>query len=81
MFVKQSKRRLNRRPFRVVLFGLRQHSDLEFNLGCATNDGRRGNDQALRIIESRINALGVSEPTLQTHGAQNSHQIFLQMPE
>lgn len=36
--------------------------------------------QALRIIESRINALGVAEPTLQTHGAQSSHQILLQMP-
>src|SRR6266550_3779945 len=36
--------------------------------------------QALRIIESRINALGVAEPTLQTHGSQNSHQILLQMP-
>ena len=37
-------------------------------------------DQALNIIESRINALGITEPTLQTHGAQNSHQILLQMP-
>jgi preprotein translocase subunit SecD len=36
--------------------------------------------QALSIIESRINALGVTEPTLQTHGSQNSHQILLQMP-
>ena len=36
--------------------------------------------QALNIIESRINALGIAEPTLQTHGAQNSHQILLQMP-
>src|SRR5204863_7125560 len=36
--------------------------------------------QALQIIESRINALGVAEPTLQTHGSQNSHQILLQMP-
>ena len=36
--------------------------------------------QAFRIIESRINALGVAEPTLQTHGSQNSHQILLQMP-
>ena len=36
--------------------------------------------QALNIIESRINALGVTEPTLQTHGAQSSHQILLQMP-
>ena len=30
--------------------------------------------QALNIIESRINALGITEPTLQTHGAQSSHQ-------
>ena len=37
-------------------------------------------DQALNIIETRINALGITEPTLQTHGAQNSHQILLQMP-
>jgi len=36
--------------------------------------------QALNIIESRINALGITEPTLQTHGAQSSHQILLQMP-
>lgn len=36
--------------------------------------------QALGIIETRINALGITEPTLQTHGAQNSHQILLQMP-
>lgn len=36
--------------------------------------------QALRIIETRINSLGVTEPTLQTHGAQSSHQILLQMP-
>src|SRR5881275_2662962 len=36
--------------------------------------------QALRIIDSRINAVGVSEPTLQLHGAQNAHQILLQMP-
>jgi len=36
--------------------------------------------QAMNIIDSRINALGITEPTLQTHGAQNSHQILLQMP-
>jgi preprotein translocase subunit SecD len=36
--------------------------------------------QALNIIERRINALGITEPTLQTHGAQTSHQILLQMP-
>ena len=37
-------------------------------------------DQAYRIIESRINAFGVAEPTLQKHGAQGSNQILLQMP-
>lgn len=37
-------------------------------------------EQALKIIESRINAFGVAEPTLQRHGAQNSHEILLQMP-
>jgi len=36
--------------------------------------------QALNIIDSRVNALGIAEPTLQTHGAQSSHQILLQMP-
>jgi preprotein translocase subunit SecD len=36
--------------------------------------------QALNIIESRINALGIAEPTLQTHGAETAHQILLQMP-
>ena len=37
-------------------------------------------DQDLKIIESRINAFGVTEPTLQTHGNPNDHQILLQMP-
>jgi preprotein translocase subunit SecD len=37
-------------------------------------------EQALRIIESRINALGLTEPTLQRHGAEASAQILLQMP-
>ncbi|HEY0079413.1 MAG TPA: protein translocase subunit SecD [Pyrinomonadaceae bacterium] len=37
-------------------------------------------EQALRIIDSRINAVGVAEPTLQRHGAQGSRQILLQMP-
>ena len=36
--------------------------------------------QAMKIIESRINAFGVKEPTLQTHGASDSGQILLQMP-
>ncbi|HEY3026383.1 MAG TPA: protein translocase subunit SecD [Pyrinomonadaceae bacterium] len=37
-------------------------------------------EQALKIIESRINSVGVTEPTLQHHGPQGSHQILLQMP-
>ena len=37
-------------------------------------------NQALTIIDRRINALGVTEPTLQTHGAETAHQILLQMP-
>ncbi len=37
-------------------------------------------EQAMQVIESRINAFGVSEPTLQRHGAQASGQILLQMP-
>ncbi len=36
--------------------------------------------QAMNIIDSRVNALGIAEPTLQFHGAQSSHQILLQMP-
>src|SRR5204863_3101217 len=33
-----------------------------------------------RIIDSRINAFGVKEPTLQRQGASDSGQILLQMP-
>jgi preprotein translocase subunit SecD len=37
-------------------------------------------EQAMNIIDSRINSHGVVEPTLALHGAQGSHQILLQMP-
>jgi preprotein translocase subunit SecD len=37
-------------------------------------------EQALKIIDSRINAFGVKEPTLQRQGAADSGQILLQMP-
>ncbi len=37
-------------------------------------------EQALRIIDSRINAFGVKEPTLQRQGSSDSGQILLQMP-
>lgn len=36
--------------------------------------------QAMKIIESRINAFGVKEPTLAAHGSEDSGQILLQMP-
>lgn len=37
-------------------------------------------EQAMQIIESRINALGVKEPTLQRRGTSDSGEILLQMP-
>ena len=45
-----------------------------------TDLGNRATQDALKIIDSRINALGVAEPTLQEHGSSSSHQILLQMP-
>ncbi len=42
--------------------------------------GNRATEDALKIIDTRINALGVTEPTIQAHGSTNSHQILLQMP-
>ena len=41
---------------------------------------RQAVEQARAIIESRINRLGVAEPTLQSHGAAESYQLLLQMP-
>jgi preprotein translocase subunit SecD len=37
-------------------------------------------DQAMKIIDSRINAFGVKEPNLARHGAEASGQILLEMP-
>ncbi|HEV8367604.1 MAG TPA: protein translocase subunit SecD [Pyrinomonadaceae bacterium] len=48
--------------------------------GAERNLADNATTQALNIIDSRINALGITEPTLQTHGSQSSHQILLQMP-
>jgi preprotein translocase subunit SecD len=42
--------------------------------------GESAVDQALKIIEGRINKFGVTEPTLQKQGSTGSHQILLQMP-
>ena len=37
-------------------------------------------EQAKTIIEQRINAFGVAEPTVQLRGREEDHQILLQMP-
>lgn len=37
-------------------------------------------DQAMKIIDSRVDAFGVAEKELARHGAQSSHEILLQMP-
>ena len=52
----------------------------ELNDRAKTELGKRATDDALKIIDTRINALGVTEPTIQAHGSANSHQILLQMP-
>lgn len=52
----------------------------ELNEAAKTALGNRATEDAFKIIETRINALGVTEPTLQQHGSTGSHQILLQMP-
>lgn len=37
-------------------------------------------EQAQKIVESRLDAVGVAEPLVQRHGSQASHQILVQMP-
>lgn len=46
----------------------------------ATDIRRSATEQAKSVIENRINALGVSEPTVQLHGPESSHQILVQLP-
>lgn len=41
---------------------------------------KEATEQAKTIIEQRINAFGVAEPTIQLHGRQEDHQILVQMP-
>jgi preprotein translocase subunit SecD len=41
---------------------------------------KRAVEQAKSIIENRINAFGVAEPTIQDYGAEQNHQILLQLP-
>ncbi|HYL98735.1 MAG TPA: protein translocase subunit SecD [Blastocatellia bacterium] len=40
----------------------------------------RATDQALQIIENRVNAFGVTEPTIQRQGGAGQYQILLEMP-
>lgn len=37
-------------------------------------------EQAKRIIETRLDQFGVSEPVVQRHGSQSSYRILVQMP-
>ncbi len=40
----------------------------------------RATEQAMAIIENRVNAYGVTEPTIQRHGGEGTYQILIQMP-
>ncbi|HWP45360.1 MAG TPA: protein translocase subunit SecD [Blastocatellia bacterium] len=57
-------------------------NDIIFTLTEAEqNDLReRATEQALNIIENRVNAFGVAEPTIQRHGGEGTYQILIQMP-
>jgi len=46
----------------------------------ATDLADRATQQARHIIENRVNAFGVSEPTIQQHGPASAHQILVQLP-
>lgn len=49
--------------------------------GAVQNQMReRATEQALQIIDLRVNAFGVTEPTIQRHGGEGSYQILIQMP-
>lgn len=55
---------------------------INFNLTSVGADQRRQQafKQAMEIIENRINAFGVAEPTIQSHGSDRAYQILLQLP-
>lgn len=40
----------------------------------------RATEQAKAIIENRVNAFGVTEPTIQRQGGEGTYQILIQMP-
>jgi preprotein translocase subunit SecD len=41
---------------------------------------REASEQAKIIIEQRVDAFGVAEPTIQRYGREENHQILVQMP-
>ena len=45
-----------------------------------TRIAEQATEQAQKIIESRLDAVGVAEPLVQRHGSHSSHQILVQMP-
>lgn len=55
---------------------------LVFQMTSVAADQRRNQavNQAIEIIEGRVNALGVAEPTIQRHGGERAYQILLQLP-
>ena len=57
-------------------------STITWNLGptAQRNLAEQATEQAKRIIDSRLDAVGVAEPLVQRHGSQSSYQILVQMP-
>lgn len=75
----------NRIPERIDLEGWTAERDGNNLIWTLAQDargrlGEQATQQAMTIIDSRLNTLGVTEPLLQRHGAPTSHQILLQMP-
>ena len=68
-------------------FGSDWHLDEKGNSVIATLDDTaqknlrdRATEQAKAIIENRVNAFGVTEPTIQRQGGEGTYQIVIQMP-
>ncbi len=59
-------------PGKSVVFTLRPDE--------AERIGDQATEQAMRIIENRVNAFGVAEPVIQRHGPASAHQILVQLP-
>lgn len=55
---------------------------LNYSLPPTVVDQRKAQafQQAMEIIENRVNAFGVAEPTIQSHGPEKAYQILLQLP-